>query len=95
MGLILTEQAQPSTPASNTVHIYVDSTANTVRFIKDDGTVWQLELNQNAATALPSAPSYPAFIWIHDTGVASILYASMKKTDESWGWEPILEASPP
>jgi hypothetical protein len=101
---IITMQADAGTPTQNpsvdagkcVIFAKEDADGVVRLFYWDgDGGTPRIIGNQDAATALPSVPSYPAFMWIHDAGVATILYASMKKTDDSWGWEPILEASPP
>jgi hypothetical protein len=93
MSILLGEEAQPSTPSANKARMWLDSTTGTLNIIKDDGTIFQLEFNQDTATSLPAAPSYPALLWVQDTGVKTVVYACVKWADNTWHWEPQFGAS--
>ena len=70
-----------------------DDTPNVVMFTDDAGTEWTLSLTISRATSLGAAPSAATFKWLDQTaGFPDILYASMKKSDDTWDWVEVTRA---
>jgi hypothetical protein len=91
--IVLVEGAAPSTPPTSSVSFYVKT--DKVPYMKDDaGQEWQV-LVGGRGTALPTAPSFPAYFWFDNgAGVPDDLYFSAKKTDDTWDWIGPFQTAP-
>lgn len=55
MGLLLNKAATPATPAADKAEVFLDTTAETLRYIEDTGTV--REMGVNSPCAIVATPS--------------------------------------
>ena len=88
------EQATPASPGAGKGRYYTkNTTPSEPGFIADDGTLFNFSTSLSRGTSLGAAPSSPAFKWLDQTaGFPDILYASMKKGDDSWDWVEVIRA---